>query len=65
MKALRFAVRPGHTKLSKTGETLRVIAFGIRFGYWPCLQGPFIEIAFHTTRIELWYGLPSYKAKEA
>jgi hypothetical protein len=61
MRRVRFAVREGFSKLSPDGGPLKVRAFGVRIGYWPCLQAPFIEIALGTKRYELWYGLPSYR----
>lgn len=47
------------TKTNKQGD--RVFTIGGRFGYWPCLQAPFIQLALGFWTFELWYGLPSYK----
>jgi hypothetical protein len=61
-RRLRWSARDGTTKTTAEGIR-RVRAFGVRVGYWPCLQAPFVEVAFNTRRYELWYGLPSYKAQ--
>jgi hypothetical protein len=37
------------------------VGYGLKIGYWPCQRAPFIQLAFHHWRFELWYGLPSYK----
>ena len=42
-------------------EGIPVWSVGLRFGYWPCLKGPFISIAFGKNSLDIWYGLPSYK----
>lgn len=41
------------------------IGFGFRFGYWPCLKAPYLQIAFACWRFDLWHGLPSYKYQNA
>lgn len=61
MRRLRFAVRSATSKQAPDGTTLTVQAYGLRVGYWPCLQAPFIELAFHKKRYEVWYGLRSYQ----
>jgi hypothetical protein len=45
--------------------TKRQVAFGVRFGYWPCLSAPFAQIVFWHWRAEIWYGWPSYKSGHA
>ncbi len=35
--------------------------FGLRVGYWPCLRGPYLQIALGTRRLDVWHGLPSYR----
>lgn len=49
---------------SKTapGTQQHAVAFGLKFGYWPCHGGPFITIEFATHRIDMWYGTPSTEA---
>jgi hypothetical protein len=37
------------------------IGFGARVGFWPCLEAPYLQVAFHRWRIEMWFGLPSYR----
>lgn len=39
-------------------------SFGLQVGWWPCLRGPFISLAFNRRRYEVWFGLPSYLPKE-
>lgn len=34
---------------------------GIKIGYWPCLKAPFVQWTMWQHRIDIWYGLPSYK----
>lgn len=36
-------------------------SLGIGFGYWPCLKGVFLRIFILNRRIDIWYGLESYK----
>lgn len=31
--------------------------YGFRFGYWPCRQAPYLQLAFHHKRLDIWYGL--------
>jgi len=33
----------------------------VKVGYWPCLKAPFIQFTFWRCRMDIWYGLPSYK----
>jgi hypothetical protein len=37
------------------------IGYGLKVGYWPCLLAPYAQIAFHRWRLDIWYGLPSYR----
>lgn len=62
-RRFRRAVRPATSKVQPNGDVLTVCAYGLRIGYWPCLKAPFIEIALHHRRYQLWHGLPSYKAE--
>jgi hypothetical protein len=41
---------------STRGKPGYAIGYGLRVGYWPCLRAHW--------RIEIWYGLPSYRAAE-
>jgi hypothetical protein len=34
---------------------------GLRFGYWPCLRGPFVTLGLGYVNIDIWFGLPSYR----
>ena len=58
---------PFHRKLRATirnstlGNAEYAIGYGLKLGYWRCLQAPFVQIDFHRWLIEVWYGLPSYK----
>lgn len=54
-------MRP-HLYLSRTRQSPEgelALEFGLKIGYWPCLKGPFVSIAFGYRRLDLWYGLPS------
>lgn len=53
MKALRFLCKKK-----------KYVAFGVRLGYWPCLQAPFLQVNFWTWRAEVWYGYESYKVED-
>jgi hypothetical protein len=58
-KSRKFRV---HHRLSLAdGRGRHIIMFRIGVGYWPCLRGPFLQVAFGKHIFELWYGLPSYK----
>lgn len=35
--------------------------FGIRFGYWPCVHAPYLQLAFLFWRVSVWYGLKGNK----
>jgi hypothetical protein len=50
MKKLRYLVKD-----------LEYYSFGFRFGYWPCLKSPYIQIVIFGYRCDFWYGLPSYR----
>ena len=54
----RYNLRP--TKKNRKGE--RVLAIGMRVGYWPCLNAPYIQVAWGYYTLEVWHGFPSYKA---
>lgn len=36
-------------------------ALGVRVGFWPCLGGPFAQVAVGSVRVDVWYGRPSYR----
>jgi hypothetical protein len=50
------AIRVG--KRSPLGKY--VLGYGLRVGYWPCLKAPYVQIAFHRWRVEIWHGEPSH-----
>jgi hypothetical protein len=52
----RAAIRAG--KRNAAGKY--ALGYGLRVGYWPCLEAPYVQVAFHRWRIEAWFGLPSY-----
>jgi hypothetical protein len=56
MHRFHAAVRVG----KRNAEGHYALAYGLRLGYWPCLKAPYIQVAFHRWRIEVWLGLPSY-----
>lgn len=31
--------------------------FGLAFGYWPCVGGPYIRIQVSSFTLEVWYGI--------
>ena len=47
---------------STRGEPGYALGYGLRVGYWPCLRAPYVQVALHHWRVEVWYGLPSYLA---
>jgi hypothetical protein len=55
-RRLRVMIRP-----STHGAAGRAVGYGLKFGYWPCLRGPFVQIAIHRWVVEVWWGLPSYR----
>lgn len=58
---LRTEKRRFHTQvnLNKQRPTDGVYAkaFGLTFGYWPCVYGPFVQLRFWKWRISLWWGM--------
>lgn len=50
-RILRWTRRPA---FSQNG--MQVLGYGFRFGYWPCYKAPFIEVALHKSRYQLWWG---------
>lgn len=52
-----------HKKFRFLFRKTLVPSLGVRCGYWPCLRGPFIQLAFGTRYLEFWYGLESHKNK--
>lgn len=48
-------------KIRTAIRDLEHLSFGFRVGYWPCLKGPYVQIVFAGYRLEVWWGLPSYK----
>jgi hypothetical protein len=43
------------------GDAGYAVGYGLKFGYWPCLRAPFVQVSFNRWVFEIWYGLPSYK----
>lgn len=31
--------------------------FGLAFGYWPCVGGPYIRVQVSSVTLEVWYGI--------
>lgn len=52
-KRLRTQVRD--LKISPEGK--RSFGFGFRFGYWPCVKAPYIQVTALFWRADVWYGL--------
>lgn len=48
-------------KLRTKSERREVWSLGVRFGYWPCVKGPFIQINFGHYYRSFWFGLPEQK----
>lgn len=57
LRKLRFYAR--RNAESTDGRTAFYV--GLRVGYYPCLDAPFVQLALAYWRFEFWYGLPSYK----
>lgn len=51
-RKLRYRVATFAT--SKEGD--RSWGIGGRIGYWPCVQGPFIQFGIGFRRISVWWG---------
>lgn len=56
-KALRCMVRDA----KRSPDNRQQWSLGLRIGYWPCLRGPYVQVAVLCWVVDLWYGLPSYK----
>lgn len=41
-----------HTKT----ERREVYSFGIRMGYWPCVNGPFVQVSLGNYYRSVWFG---------
>lgn len=52
---MKFNYSVRRNKTSITGQYTK--ALGLRVGYFPCLKGPFIEIAVWSYSLAIWYGL--------
>lgn len=56
-----------HVQLHRTRSNVytgrRSQALGARVGYWPCLGGPFVQLAVASVRLDVWYGRPSYRQR--
>lgn len=57
---MRFHVAHRHTT-RKPFTSTRVQALGLRVGYWPCLQAPFVQVTVGSHIFEVWFGLESYR----
>lgn len=58
MRRLRFQLIANDRSADRQRSSL---GFGFRFGYWPCLRAPYLQLALGTRRVDIWYGDPSYK----
>lgn len=61
-KRRRFRIQVRHLPAAAWGA--QSIGFGLKFGYWPCLKAPYIQIAFLFWRVEIWHGLPAESKAE-
>jgi hypothetical protein len=46
-------------QVSADGKT--AIGFGIRVGYWPCLEAPYVQCTFLFWHFDAWHGYPSWQ----
>lgn len=46
---MKYRLRTNH-------ERRAVSSYGFRFGYWPCVDGPFLQINLGTYYRSFWYG---------
>lgn len=56
----------GHVVLARQRANINGVhaqSFGLRFGWWPCLRGPFVRVHFFCWTLDLWWGFPTYKVK--
>ena len=42
---------------AKSRDGRHALSFGMRFGYWPCLKAPFVQLAVGPYLVDLWFGL--------
>jgi hypothetical protein len=55
MRKLRLLNAP----FARSSEGRRSFGIGLRFGYWPCVNGPFIQVGYGFGRVSVWYGTES------
>jgi hypothetical protein len=55
MKSLH-ALRAPYAKSPK-GE--RSFGIGFRFGWWPCVGGPYVQVGYGFGRVSVWWGTES------
>jgi hypothetical protein len=53
VKGFHFLQRLTNT----SAEGRHAFALGFRFGYWPCLGGPFVQLALGKHIVSIWYGV--------
>lgn len=56
-RRFRVGARPNKKKVYPDGTVQHAVGFGIAVGYWPCMKGPYIEIAIGSKRFSVWHGL--------
>jgi len=52
----RFRMLRGRFDASPDGR--QSWGVGFRFGYWPCVQGPYLQVAYGVSRVSIWWGTP-------
>lgn len=55
----RKRLRAKITRSGSAPDGRRVVSFGARIGFWPCLGGPFVQVTIATRRYTVWVGRPS------
>lgn len=58
---MKHRVRLMVRQTAKRADGVPVVKIGVCFGYWPCLNAPYLQVCIGTKIVELWFGLPSHK----
>lgn len=45
-------------RLKSAPDGGRQYAVGLRVGYWPCVRGPYAQLALGPWSVSAWFGLP-------
>lgn len=60
--AVQWRPRGQVRRLKRSADGRQSLGVGVRVGYWPCLNAPYVHLTLGPWRVEGWIGLPSYQA---